>query len=312
MKNSCFNAAFIVATVSWVTTKRYIAIAGIVLAAIGLTILFRDNKNYFDGKHLSHWAEIRYDSLHDDQEGEGARAAEAIRTIGTNGLPVLLGMMTNQPPRWRVAVYKLFNRTVGQLNRDWQLVLYPKGPSEAAEAFRVLGRDAAPAIPELTRLMREPNENTSRLAGFALGGIGVPAIPSIAAGLTNRQWQVRRSALWGCRVLETNAAPLLPIVIDLLEKPRLEIDPPERARITTALAELDFAPEQVIPVLQNRLNDSDSRVRRAAVNGIARFATRSDLALPALQQASASLHPDVSGKAKRAIKAITEGVPFSE
>lgn len=293
--------------------KRYLAISGICLAAIGLALLlFLDTNLYFRGRHLSHWAELYYHSLDDGQEDDRARAAEAIETIGTNGLPVLLELMTAEPPVWRDPVYRMFNITIGQLHDEWQLVANDDGPASAATAFGVLGTNAAPAIPQLTLLMNDSSQNSSPLAAAALGSIGLPALPAITAGLTNQDSEVRRFALlFSCTPLGTNAEAVLPILLDLIETPRPQISPDERKRIIGVLAWLRLAPEQVIPVLERRLADGNAHVRYATVQGLGTFARSSKLALLALQQATNSSYPDVQKTAKQVLESIDQPDPYS-
>jgi HEAT repeat protein len=61
-----------------------------------------------------------------------------------------------------------------------------------------IGPDAAPAIPELTKLLGDPNEQLCEAAAEALGRIGREAreaVPKLIELLDSEQWTVARAVL---------------------------------------------------------------------------------------------------------------------
>ena len=124
-------------------------------------------------------------------------AAEALRHIGTNALPYLLKWIRYETPSWKVKLYdgvKPILVNIGsawQLNDEAELVL----ADGAARAIRRLGSEAEGAIPDLTRLMREPKANASAVrAMYALAGIGKAGLPPLMAVLSDKRARFRGEA----------------------------------------------------------------------------------------------------------------------
>lgn len=100
------------------------------------------------------------------------QAERAVRTLGTNALPLLL--------RWAGTGFSGFRNVVGIMARNPPFDYLHLPPQEgkhelAAWAFKLLGPDARPAVPALVRLLhaREPEVRIS--AAACLAGIGPAA-----------------------------------------------------------------------------------------------------------------------------------------
>ena len=81
------------------------------------------------------------------------QAEEALSAIGTNAIPTLLGMIrAKDPPAIVLKLMETLRR------RGWVRIDYRYAMSrheEAEYAFRVLGTNAAGAVPELIRIYEE-------------------------------------------------------------------------------------------------------------------------------------------------------------
>ncbi|MGA2245726.1 MAG: hypothetical protein ABSH48_12060 [Verrucomicrobiota bacterium] len=141
----------------------------------------------YQDRPLSYWVVQLADS---DSQAERDQAALAVRSIGTNAIPVLLQMLgTPESPfrtkflAWRRGWYRPFGFHI------WQP---PNNLGRAQAGFRQLGSSAAPAVPDLLKI-RDENRSREFLDHTAaiLGNIGPDAkaaVPSLlrAAVSTNR------------------------------------------------------------------------------------------------------------------------------
>jgi hypothetical protein len=162
--------------------KTLLVLVGCVLAAAALVPLFtRDGEPRYQGRPLSEWLVI-YSQSRTTQNSPGRdEAVQAIRSIGTNGLPYLTKWIRHEPPLWWRPLRKLG--------------LFParliQGPGQerafgAMLAFGILGTNAASAIPELNTMINDTNHPwTSVRALQALGSLGPPAFPHIVAAISN-------------------------------------------------------------------------------------------------------------------------------
>ena len=139
----------------------------------------------YDGKELSEWLLALHADLSDEEtvaatqqnvepakllEQKQSRAQEAIRQIGTNGLPTLLDIISVE--QWDR------KKVLGKLkSKDFQKAAGNKDiPTEvfrglAVDGFGILGTNAEPAIPQLTKLLHESPECRPEVAS-ALAQIG--------------------------------------------------------------------------------------------------------------------------------------------
>ncbi len=157
----------------------------------------------YNGHPLSHWIrDVQWESSIMPQPLR-PEAAAAVAHIGTNAIPFLL--------KWMAA----------SSNSSFF-------DSGTIQAFRILGRDARSAIPELTRLATNQPESVLRAhaheqryvtsfgAGplMALGGIGSDAMPALVIILTNAIAPgTRLGAIDALNEMGTNAAPAVPILL---------------------------------------------------------------------------------------------------
>jgi hypothetical protein len=133
------------------------------------------------GKRLSVWAEeVRNLNRLANIVNTDHPAVRAMRAIGTNAVPWLLGELKKPPQGW----WQL-NQILGK--QAFIKYRFPvpadanKHQPRARCGFWALGEMAAPAVPTLVGLLdRQPE-----FAPSALAGIGAPALPAIQHLLTN-------------------------------------------------------------------------------------------------------------------------------
>jgi hypothetical protein len=169
--------------------KKVLVILGlIVLAAVLFVMLKSPDEPEYQGRYLSEWIEAL-----PKQEAE-----RAVQAIGTNGIPYYFEWMHRKSPRWRMSF-------VGRLPR-WiqsQRIVFQwrsdsagrKRASDSLEAFRILGPNAASAVPELKSMLGDP-EAADRVIK-ALVHIGEDGIPALESAFADPQQINRWHVLWG-------------------------------------------------------------------------------------------------------------------
>ncbi len=135
-------------------------------------------------------------------------------------------------------------------------------------AFRALGHRAAPAIPQLARLVRERSRGwpAYRIIN-ALAWIGPEAQPVIQDLLDDPRPDIRSGAISGLGFLGTNAAPAIPRLIICLKDPDENVA--QSAAIT--LGFLGLRPELSVPALTDALQDVRVRVAASAETALSMF-----------------------------------------
>lgn len=159
-------------------TRRYLTICGTVLLLALLGALVWDGTRrrepVYEGRELSSWLERHVPTSDANPPYNSAgwhKANEALKTIGTNGIPTLLRMIeAHEPPPFVRTLLDLAQR------QRWVRIhyRYPSQRNEEAEyAFAVLSTNAASAVPELIRIyQRNASPSSQRCAALALGHVG--------------------------------------------------------------------------------------------------------------------------------------------
>src|SRR5260221_13991205 len=87
-------------------------VVGVLLAGTLVAVFTRVREPEYGGKRLSEWAE----ELPWNPEEKPSEAEDAIRSIGTNGIPYLLAWIAYEPPIWRQWWY-YYNRGGHQMSK---------------------------------------------------------------------------------------------------------------------------------------------------------------------------------------------------
>jgi hypothetical protein len=161
-----------------------IVVACGVLAVVTVLVWPGEKEPEYQGKRLSEWMQVAGGSLPETAEHKAQRA-EAIRHMGTNSLPWLLRWIEFEPPVWR----ERYRGTLSRLPQPIARRLWngDRLADKATWAFTVLGPAAAPAVPELSRIVTDPSKGAGRYcATYALAGIGKEGLPALLAVLEKR------------------------------------------------------------------------------------------------------------------------------
>jgi len=113
----------------------------------------------------------------------------------------------------------------------------------------------------LAHILGKPRRRfVSHYAATALGHIGPPAVPALAAGLTHAHPQLKMEILGQLGLLETNAVAAIPKLIECSG----DQDSRVRSGAVMALGEIGEQPERVVPMIAPRLRDPNWIIRRCA------------------------------------------------
>ena len=236
-------------------SKRWLIALALFLPSIAALLLWITStppEPVYEGRTLSSWLDhhVPSSAARPPYNSPGyLKAEEALRAIGTNGIPTLLKMIgaKDLPP----PLLKLVRTS--QRYR-WSYIHYRsrmEQHEEADYAFEKLGTNGASAVPELIRIYeRNVSPSSQRCAARALGSIGRPAqaaVPVLLRDFTHTNKDVRYYAV-------------------------------------TAVSNIGGDPDVIIPAMTAALKDSNLNVRWNALNGLQRFGSRSRVAVPELKK----------------------------
>ena len=260
-----------------------LAIKILVALALGLALVMftsyysRRGEPRYNGRSLSEWIERRC-----DQGGfsspENLKAQAAVRTIGANAIPCYVRWIAQKP---RSSSLVKVAPMLAEFTEEFHLgrsVRWDECPNEEGlEGIRMLGADAAAAIPELTVLMNDTNRPWAcEYAIWALGGIGEKALPSLQGGL--RDWPLDLTVaktIVGMSGIGTNANCAIPVLIKYATKGDI-----------SAVQELGkpvLDANLTVPVLVNCM--TNPLLRSLVVSAFCRMGTNASAAFPALLDA---------------------------
>jgi HEAT repeat protein len=245
---------------------------------------------HYQNKPLSEWLK----DLGSGRRETQTRAEEAIRSIGTNALPMLLNELRSQDHLgWRV----------------WHRILPRKAYTVAADrihpadrALRVLGPEAEAALPALLQIAADPRCGDDR-PRRALAAIGPRAVTPMICALTNSNERVRSCAA----LVLTSTGPSGRDAAPALLRSLTDSDARVRAHAAGALSRIEADPKIVVPALTERLSDTDSYVRFCAVMSLGEFGERATSAVPALRRLESDQSPKVRQQALDAVRRIEVG-----
>jgi HEAT repeat protein len=273
---------------------------------------------------------------HGDVNGRRAVADALVAIRGPGGpvLPDLLGVLNDADPYTRVFAARVVARldpanqpamrvltdtleqplsldARGRPYRDAMLL------AAAVDALKSLGPNAAPAVPELTEVLRSSLQSSylgdkfrAREVAAVLGQIGPaarPAVPVLIEMLTNRDWVVGGDA---ARVFARIGPETLPEVIKALEEV-LKTDASERPKVVLwALRGFGESAAPAVPAVTHALTHANANVRHAAAETLGAIGPQALTAIPALSRALNDEAPHVRQGAARALKRI-QGAPES-
>ncbi len=232
-------------------SKRLGIVFGVLLALVLGLLVWRASgprEPVFEGRTLTSWLDhhVASSDARPPYNSPGwKKADEALRAIGTDGIPTLLQMIRAKDPPRMVLEMLATARRHGLTHRDYRYA-EPR-QREAEYAFRVLGTNAASAVPELIRIYRANISPSSQMyAALSLGNIGrvaQAALPTLIENFTHTNKEVRFYAV-------------------------------------SAVMSIGGQPDVVIPALTGALKDPNVHVRWNALSGLSRFGGRARPAVP--------------------------------
>jgi len=250
------------------------------IAAAVVALWPREKEPQYQGKTLSQWLNM-YEARGFARGGtprEKDQAADAIRHIGTNALPLLVTWLSTETPPWR---HKALSYIPGRapvfraLYRPCVKWLLSEDirASETLIAFDILREDASPAIPQLLGLMNNTNARMSSFRAVqVLVKIGPNGLAALCSVVTNQtaDLTVRSSATYFLGYAGTNAVGEIQILRDLLDNPKTPVN--MRYASLMALEIIGQTAREATPSLLRALDDPDQRVRVLATNALQKVA----------------------------------------
>lgn len=238
---------------------------------------------FYGGAPLSKWLD---DFLLDKPVEGHEKAAEAVRRIGTNALRLLLKRLTYKDNLLEKVIYSKLGRQ--DVPHDVRI------RQSAVSGFQALASSAAPAIPELQRLLSiEP------YSALALGAIGAQTLPILASELTNCNPEMRAYAIAGLRLLGGAGEATAPGVILLTH------DKDYRVRLSGVLMLGDCTRSKAATyALIQRLDDSDHMIRARAAEALGKYGRHAIEAIPPLENKIGDTSPYVVSEVRKALQEI--------
>ena len=259
-----------------------LAIAAMLLAVVGWH-LYATREPSYQGKRLTEWL------LAGANDGKFAPAStkqsrEAIRAIGTNGLPTLIRLIQVKD--------SAVKRTLMSWAEKQSLVEFHFQPAwtrqgYAVEGFLTLGPEGKEAIPALAKLLQDTD-----LAGNAavcLAAIGPEAVPILRHELGSTNALIRYACLGALDYLGTNAMLFFPAIMQSLQDP----DPHVRFAAVHCLRQFPNEAKMVLPVLLKvAQQDSYRFARTGSLSVMGSFSNQAAAFAPALRQMLADCKAD--------------------
>jgi hypothetical protein len=236
---------------------------------------------------LSYWIEaIGAEDLY-----ESAKAEQAIKQIGTNSLPLALKWIAykTKPPAWKTYLMRVVHKLNSKQLLFWAINAKEIQRSQKAMlVFYWLGPSAEPAIPQLIKLARNPDENVRERACRALLQIGWQSFSAYVQLLTdtNAPLDLRFGATRNLKELLSRNGDDRPfdsnalLAVSPLIRNLGDADPTVAAETATALSLLGLQPELTLPALTDALKDPRPQVKESAVRAIKIFAVSSSTNKP--------------------------------
>jgi HEAT repeat protein len=225
-------------------------------------------------------------------------AGRALQGMGTNCLPFLLLRLGHYPlsPLDRMLLAAEGQLAEHKFKPPWTTTPYrlEEQNEAAAEAFSVLGHQAAPAVSELRRRLCSPYEITRTYAADALACVHPEGTAALIEASTNRTIPHRRFIFDTLHFVALERPEVFAALIALADDPDADV----RAQAANILTLHPKEGAVVLPVLIRLLTDPDSLVRASALLSFGRVKGDLRAAEPALTALAANPDSETSRQAK--------------
>jgi HEAT repeat protein len=222
-----------------------------------------------NGKSLSEWLL----DLH-GEASSGKVAEEAVRQIGTNALPTLLDMAGATDRNAKGVLAKLQNKQLQEVYKSKEANVEDLR-NLAVDGFAILGTNATPAIPQLTKLIRGPE--TRLQAMRALTKVGPGGFSVLTNALADKDDEFRNNLVW---VIGEEGGGDPKVITAILIHSLKDRDPTIRGNAADFLAGKD--PNLAIPALISVLDDREYYPRARAAIALGSFGPAAKSASPKL------------------------------
>jgi hypothetical protein len=267
-------------------------------AAIALfAFLSNDPEPSYQGKPLKQWMNIYCwpdnptaadlfprKTFFKDRDARRNEAAEAVRQIGTNAIPTFL-KWADKDYRvvWKHKLWEAIPKSLQNSHSlQWWLVTQDHyRVNRALSGFYLLGSNATPAVPELTRRMMTRNSDSGITAVMTLGNMGGPGLPALLSALTNTRTpnrvMVANSAIQAISVASNDISGFV-----VLAQCVQDVDPGVGSTAAEGLGLIMNQPSIAIPALVEGLKVSKGQVRARSADALGNYGAQARSAVPAL------------------------------
>jgi HEAT repeat protein len=273
---------------------RYISALALllVIGVAGVLIVLRGEPIH-QGRRLSAWLE----DLQNPSPVVRKEAQNAVRHIGTNGLPKLREMLHAEDSPLETNIVNVLKR------QSWFKMSFPTAREKrirAALGCIALGSMAKRAVPDLLEFSR-CDSFCANMAESALGYIGPEAVEQLGLELNNTNYTRRRVAVGALVFIGPPAKPAIPALINCLKDPYAGV----QANAARALGRIGVPSPEIVKSLVECFGDPDVEVRCSAEAAVTEFGN------PAIPTLSALLNDPDESIRKGARKALDEMVDAS-
>jgi HEAT repeat protein len=278
----------------------------------------------YQGKRLSIWLQSYTPA------GNSPETDEALQTIGTNAIPILLDNLRANDSALKLKLAALglpytlaetrhlraekgftalgdaASNAAPDLCKIYEQSVSASGRRAAGNSLVEIGPAARTAIPALIRSAASTNSDVRAFALYTLGRMALESelvVPVLIKGLHDPDREVRFNAAFGLEALAFmggDAKPAIPALVKALKDSHVSA----RASAAAALGHIHSEPDVVIPALIEVLRDSDAQLHALAARAIGEFGGNGKPAVAPLIELLGEGNQDTRKAATNALKVI--------
>ena len=240
-------------------TRRLGIVAVLLVAGVlglSLWLVARQREPVYQGRTLSSWLDhhVPSNAARPPYNSPGwHQAEEALRAIGTNGIPTLVEMIRAKELS---PMMQKFLRMAARYR--WTRINHRSAMErneEAEYAFSVLKTNAASAVPQLMKIYKaNASPSSQRCAALALQSIGRPAqaaLPLLLQDFTHTNREVRFYAVSAVMNIGGDPAVVIPALTSALKDSNVSV----RWNALVGLQNFGKGARSVVPEIAKMLND---------------------------------------------------------
>ena len=205
--------------------KICVAVTAVVIVGLGIWQLARQENNFiYEGKRLSVW----FDGLMSRQSPERSAAEKAFKDLGPKAVPFLIDRLKERDSDLKHRYTQFYNSKI-LTGPKWLRACVPEPKGHNAEFRRYLaagmlgkmGAAAAPAIPNLAKMLANESRMDIIVAGQTLIAIGTnsaSALPQLAGQLGHNDPSAADHVAYVIRMVAKNHSNTVPTLVAVLSK----------------------------------------------------------------------------------------------